>query len=181
MKVMRSPCTWPSSWALDSSNYYFIKTRIPLLSWYCKSVIIILDNRVRTVYTALINEFRRQIWPGTWVWTLGSGSLCFPLCISRLPELLRRSRATAAVSFVPVKLLTYVDSSMLEICSVQSSKNFSWVCCLTLFINKDLLSIVCISQKEYRFSLNIIVFLLTHCLIWVVQFSISILSNPRTQ
>ena len=120
----------------------------------------------------------------------GFGSGMSPPFNFKLWEL-RRSRTTAAVSLVSVRSLTYVASlgkkekvlyvlSFVcwfwhEIFSVQSSINLSSVCCLTLFMNLHLLSIVCVSQKEPRFRLKVNVFT---C---VVQFSISILSSPKRQ
>ena len=120
----------------------------------------------------------------------GFGSGMSPISISKLWEL-RRGRATAAISLVSVRSLTYVASfgkkekvlyvlSFVcwfwhEIFSVQSSINLSSVCCLILFMNLHLLSIVCVSQKEPRFRLKVNVFT---C---VVQFSIPILSSPKRQ
>ena len=169
--------------------------------WVLKFVIYFpaSERRVFLSSSNILNCIQKWISSSTWVvWQrrhirLATGVLglvCLPLSISKIWEL-RRSRATAAISLVSVRSLTYVASFgkkekelyvlrfvcwfWHEIFSVHSSMNLSSVCCLTLFMNLHLLPIVCVSQNKPRFRLKVNVFT---C---VVQFSIHILSSPKRQ
>ena len=130
--------------------------------WVLKFVIYFPASERILLSSNVLHCIKKWISSSTWVvWqrrhirfaTRVLGLVCLTLSISKLWEL-RRSRATAAISLVSVRSLTYVASfgkkekvyvlSFVcwfwhEIFSVQSSITLSSVCCLTLFMNLHLL------------------------------------------